>query len=83
MMEPMLSYLVKSFKLRSRELTVDEAVKAAAGMQQFHAVELHYKGNPVRLIVASSTPMPEKLFDSLNEKRAIAGSPSDSVVEKG
>ena len=77
-MEPMLAYFMKSFKLRTKQITIEEAVKAAAGMAEFHAVELHYKGQPIRLIVASTAS-----FESLNQKRPELESPSVPVVGKG
>lgn len=54
MLDSTLSFFLRGLRLRSRELKPDEALKAAAELPHFFAVELLYKGVPIRLIVASS-----------------------------
>lgn len=78
MLDSSLSFFLKSFRLRSRELTLNEATAAAGGLSRFFAVELHYKGKPIRLIIAASD-VPDEL-NPRTETRELAASPS--VVER-
>lgn len=78
MLDSSLSFFLKSFKLRSRELKRDEAITAAGDLSRFFAVELHYKGKPIRLIIAASA-VPDELNPG-SETRELAASPS--VVER-
>lgn len=76
MLDSTLAYFLKGLKIRSKDLTADEALKAAAELKQFFAVELHYKGNPIRLIVAASS-IPEGLqLTAGNKTREPVASPS-------
>lgn len=81
MMDSMLGYFLRGLKLRSRELKADEALKAAAELSHFFAVELHYKGTPVRLIVASSAAPDGLELNPRSETRELSA-PLASVGER-
>jgi len=55
MMDATLAFFTKGLKLRSCELKQDVALVEAAKLGHFFAVELNYKGTPIRLIVAASS----------------------------
>ena len=54
MLDATFDFLLKSFKVRSTELAAADALKHAAELRRYFAVELTYKGELVRLIVAAS-----------------------------
>lgn len=54
MLDSTFDLLLKSFKVRSKELPATEALRFAGQLTRFFAVELIYKKQPVRLIVAAS-----------------------------
>ncbi len=80
MLDSTLDFFLRSFRLRSRELKRDEAMAAAADLTRFFAVELHYKGSPIRLIVAASAVPEDFQLNPRSETRELAASPS--VVEQ-
>lgn len=79
MIDSTLGFFLRSFRIRTRELKRDVALTAAGDLAKFFAVELQYKGNPVRLIVAASTLPEDFPLNSRTETRELAASPS--VVE--
>lgn len=54
-LDSMYEFLMKAFKVQSKELTAEDAMREAGKLPRFFAVQLNYKGTPVRLIVAAST----------------------------
>lgn len=54
MLDSTFDLLLKNFKVRSKELPAAEALRLAGDLKRFFAVELVYKKQPVRLIVATS-----------------------------
>ena len=82
MLDSTLAFFLRGMKLRSKELKSDEALKAAAELQHFFAVELNYKGTPIRLIVASSAVPDGFELNSRNETRDLSASLPKTVVEQ-
>jgi hypothetical protein len=54
MMDQTFDYFVKAFRLKTKELTRVEALSLGADLQRFFAVEMSYKGRPVRMIVCAT-----------------------------
>lgn len=81
MLDSTLAFFVRGLKLRSRELKLAEALEAAADLSHFFAVEINYKGTPIRLIVASSAAPDGFALNPRSETRGELGS-APSVVEQ-
>ncbi len=81
MLDSTLAFFLRGMKLRSRELKSGEALKAAAELSHFFAVELNYKGTPVRLIVASSAAPDGLELNPRSETRELSA-PLASVVDR-
>jgi hypothetical protein len=80
MLDSTLDFFLRSFRLRNKELKREEALAAAADLTRFFAVELQYKGSPIRLIVAASAVPEDFQLNPRNETRELPASPS--VVER-
>ncbi len=70
-MDSTLALFLRSFNIRSKELSQTDALKYAADLPRFFAIELNYKGTPVRMIVAAST-VPDGMIDGDAEKLPAA-----------
>lgn len=68
-----LDFFVRSFKVKSKELSREDAMRLGGELGRFFAVELVYRGAPVRLIVcASAVPvMLESTFPKALEAKAV------------
>lgn len=57
--DTMLEFLMKSLKVQSKEIALAVATQEASKLSRFFALQLDYKGTPVRLIVAASDVPPD------------------------
>jgi len=80
LLDSTLAYFFRSFKLRHKELPADQAIKAAVEMKVFFAVELYFKGSPIRLIVAASQ-IPPDLQQLAGSRASPAPALTGSTVE--
>lgn len=67
MLDQTLEFFMRQFKVKTKELPAEYALARASELGRFFAVELHYKNQPIRLIVAAS-----QLPDELNPKPTIS-----------
>lgn len=89
MLDSTFDLLLKSFKVRSKELPADEALRFAGELKRFFAVELIYKKQPVRLIVATSNVPREflgadnakKLLDQTSDALGVGGGTTSPAIE--
>ena len=70
MLDQTFDLLLRSLKVRHKALSREKALQAAAEFSHWFAVELIYKGQPVRLILATS-----QALDELNQPKPAAALP--------
>lgn len=66
-----LQFFIHTLNLRSKILDRDSALKHAADLKEFVAIEITYKGQPIRMIAALSS-MPTGFLKSADTKQLTA-----------
>ena len=71
MLDQTFDLLLRSLKVRHKTISREKALQAAGEFSHWFAVELIYKGQPVRLILATS-----QVLDELNQPKPAAALPA-------